>query len=348
MLNLFLTAEQTFRQRLVIGFTTLIPVLKHVAEVPFHPVQSQTMKLIWSCISDCPGILNSHVEEVVLVLTKMLKLHDSDERTMLPDTFAMACSIFVVLLKSTSFIETSNLAASVQEASKHAVLSCLNVSEKDTSQILHPLCLLKEAYAYSYKTLNTGKPNNIELRNSVVDICTSHIVPWLETAINDIDEETVLGILDTFQFILLQDSDIQAREFAKNLVSSSWLHLSFGCLGLLPAETVKSRVYLVLSSLMDVLYGSETGKPIRDAASILPSDPVDLLFLLGQKSSHDLQLSSCQSAVLLILHTSSLYDDRFKHKASIHIPLVPVGSPSLAHLFLSSDIFSSSGLQMRS
>ena len=61
---------------------------------------------------------------------------------------------------------------------------------------------------------------------------------------------------------------------------------------------------------MDVLFGNDIGQPIRDAALHLPSDPVDLLFLLGQKSSHNLELSSCQSAVLLILYTSSLYDDR--------------------------------------
>ncbi|KAK9902978.1 hypothetical protein M0R45_001369 [Rubus argutus] len=69
-------------------------------------------------------------------------------------------------------------------------------------------------------------------------------------------------------------------------------------------------VYLMLSSLVDVLLGTDTGQFIRDATSYLPSDPIDLLFLLGQKDSHNLELSSCQSAILLILYTSSLYDER--------------------------------------
>ncbi|KAA8548339.1 hypothetical protein F0562_000023 [Nyssa sinensis] len=51
-------------------------------------------------------------------------------------------------------------------------------------------------------------------------------------------------------------------------------------------------------------------KPIRDVALHLPSDPIDMMFLLGQKSSHNLELVCCQSAVFLILYTSSLYNDR--------------------------------------
>lgn len=66
----------------------------------------------------------------------------------------------------------------------------------------------------------------------------------------------------------------------------------------------------MLSSLVDVLLGNDSGQPIRDAALYLPSDPVDMLFLLGQKSSHNLELSSCQSAILVILYTSSLHDER--------------------------------------
>lgn len=53
-----------------------------------------------------------------------------------------------------------------------------------------------------------------------------------------------------------------------------------------------------------------SGQPIRDAASHLPSDPIEMLYLLGQKSSHNLESISCQSVILLILYTSCLYDDR--------------------------------------
>ena len=64
----------------------------------------------------------------------------------------------------------------------------------------------------------------------------------------------------------------------------------------------------MVSSLVDVLLGNQAGQPIRDAALFLPSDPIDLLFLLGQ-NSHNLDLSSCQDAVLLLLHVSCLRDD---------------------------------------
>ncbi|BFG15593.1 hypothetical protein CerSpe_018670 [Prunus speciosa] len=124
------------------------------------------------------------------------------------------------------------------------------------------------------------------------------------------DEETVLGILETFHLILLQDSNNQAAELSENLVSSNWFGLSFGCLGLFPIEKMKWRVYLMLSSLVDVLMGNDSGQPIRDATLCIQSDPIDLLFLLGQKNSRNLELCSCQSAILLILYTCSLYDER--------------------------------------
>ncbi|GAV58983.1 hypothetical protein CFOL_v3_02516 [Cephalotus follicularis] len=311
VLNLFSTDKQAFRQTLVVGFATLIPVLRYVAEIPFHPVQSQTLKLIQDCVSDCPGVLStSHNDELVFVLTRMLKRQTDEGMSMLPETFIMACSVFVALLKSPTFHATSTLASSVQEASKYAVLACLTISEKDPSPLLHSLYFLKETYAYSHNDFSTDSSINLELRNCIVDVCTSHLLPWFTMNISEIDEGIVLGFFETFYSILLQDSDIQVTEFAKILVSSSWFSLSFGCLGLFPTEKMKWIVYLMLSSLVDVLLGNDTGLPIRDTALHLSSDPIDLLFLLGQQSSHNLQLSSCQSAVLLILHTSSLYDDR--------------------------------------
>ena len=304
------TAEQAFKQRLLVGFATLIPVVHYVAEVPLHPVQSQTLKLIWNYVSDCLEMLStSQIEELVLALTGMLKKHTEGRMGMLPETFILVCSVFVALMKFSSSHGTPNLARPVQEASKHAVLACLDISEKHPGQLLHSLYLLKEAYLYGHEE-SFAESCNMEIRNSVVDICTTHLLPWVVTSINEMEEEIVLGVLETFHSLLLQDSYIQAMELAKTLVSTSWFSFSFGCLGLYPTEKMKRRVFLMLSSLVDVLLGNDSGQPIRDAALYLPSDPVDMLFLLGQKSSHNLELSSCQSAILVILYTSSLHDER--------------------------------------
>ncbi|XWS09251.1 hypothetical protein CRYUN_Cryun40dG0070000 [Craigia yunnanensis] len=212
VLNLFPSTEQAFRQRLIIGFPTLIPVLRYVAEVPFHPSQTHTLKLIQNCVSVCPGIAStSNIEELALILSRMLERHGDLEIGLIPETFLLVCSIFVVLLKIPSSQVASNLAALLQESLKHAVLACLAISEKDP--------------------------------------------------------------------------------------------------GLFPTEKMKWRVYLMLNSLVDVLLGNQAGQPIRDAALFLPSDPIDLLFLLGQKNFHNLDLSSCQAAVLLLLHVSCLRDD---------------------------------------
>lgn len=310
VLNLFPSSEQAFRQRLIIGFPTLIPVLRYVAEVPFHPAQTHTLKLIQNCVSDCPGIAStSNIEELALILSRMLERHGDGEIGMIPETFLLVCSIFVVLLKFPSSHMASNLATLLQESLKHAVLACLAISEKDQGQLLHSLYLLKEAYSYSHEEFFANKSSNFQLRTCIVDLCTSHILPWFASAINEINEEAVLGVLETFHFILLQYPDTQATKLAKALLLSSWLSFSFGCLGLFPTEKMKWRVYLMLSSLVDVLLGNQAGQPIRDVTFFLPSDPIDLLFLLGQKSSHNLDLSSSQAAVLMLLHVSCLHDD---------------------------------------
>ncbi|PON95525.1 Armadillo-type fold containing protein [Trema orientale] len=309
VLDLLSTANHAFKQRLVVGFSTLIPVLRYVAEVPFHPVQSQTLKLIWNCIAECPGIPStSQIKELVSLLTRMLEKHAEGEMGMLPETFTMACSIFVSLLKSPSSQGTLNL-ATIKEASQHSVLTCLCVPEKDSCQLLHSLYLLKEVYVYSHDE-NFPDTTNIEVRNCIVDICAVHLLPWFVTFFKEIKEEMVLGVLETFHSILLWDSDIQATEFAQKLVSSSWFSLSFGCLGLFPTDKMKQKVYFVLGSLVDIILGKDSGQSIRDAALCLPSDPIDLLFLLGQRSSYNLELFSSQSSILTMLYTSSLYDER--------------------------------------
>ena len=280
-------------------------MLQYVAEIPFHPVQSQTLRLIWNCVSDCPGIPSpSQIKELIVVLTRMLEKHADGEMGMLPETFMLICSIFISLLKSPSSQGTCNF----KEASRHAVLSCLSFSEKNSCQLLQSLHLLKEVYVYSQE--NSADSSNMEAQNYILDICTVHLLPWFVTFFKEIEEEIVLGLLETFHSILLWDFDEQASKFAENMVSSSWFSLSFGCLGLFSTEVMKEKVYLILSSLVDLILGNDSGQSIKDAALCLPSDPIDLLFLLGQKSSYNVELSSSQSAILTVLYASSLYDER--------------------------------------
>ena len=76
VLDILLKAEQALKRRLLVGFTTLVPVLNYVANIPFHPVQNQTLKLILNCISDFPGMVSSsRITAPVPVLAKMLKKH---------------------------------------------------------------------------------------------------------------------------------------------------------------------------------------------------------------------------------------------------------------------------------
>lgn len=317
VLHLLATAEEAIRQSLAIGFPTLIPVLGYVAEIPLHPNQLHTLKLVWSCISNCPGIVSrSQAEELVLVLRGMFRRHTSGEMGMLLETFTMACSTFVTLLTTPSSHGTPSLEASIQEVSRNVILSSFCGPQGTPKQVLlYSLYLLKEAYTFTQEQNTNTNLENVELPKCIIEICESHILPWLGQVIDEADqeEEVILGVLETFHAILLQGPDVHAKKFAQILASSMWFSLSFGCLGLFPSDQMKWRVYLMLGSIVDRILGNDFGQPIRDAASSLPSDPLDLLFLLGQKSSHDSDLISCQSAVILILYTSSLHDERYKN-----------------------------------
>ncbi|KAI3996709.1 hypothetical protein MKX01_041009 [Papaver californicum] len=287
VLGLLSVAENQFNQRLVIGFSTLVPVLHYVSEVPFHPVQSHTLKLIRTCISNSPGtVSSSQLEELALLLTGMFQRHTNGDMGMLPETFTwLAQSLGITTLLATA-----------EEATRNAILSCLCEHQKHPNHLLlYALYLLKETHAYRSEERDDVS-NSAESMNCTIELCENHLLPWLPRVLDDVEEE--------------DGSDQQARKFTEVLASSAWFSLSYGCMGLFPTEKMKCRVYLMLSSVVDWVLGDESGQPIRDAALHLPSDPQNLLFLLGQKSGHDLDLLSCQSAVLLILYTASLYDER--------------------------------------
>ncbi|KAG2406917.1 Protein PRD1-like protein [Vigna angularis] len=310
VLDLLSTAEETFKVRLVVGISTLIPALHYVAEIPFHPVQCATLKLIYECISECPGSVSiSQLEELILVLIRMLRKHSGGEMGMIPETFIMVCSVFVALIRYPSCTGALDLSKSIGEATRHAISACLSVSERNVNQILQCLYLLKEAYAYSHDG-NSSNSSKQELQNSILDTCSAYLLPWLVMGIKEMEEDIALGLLETFHSILLLQSSINATEYAETLISVGWFSFSYECLGLFTGDRMKSRIYLLLSSLMDSLLGNDSGQPIREAVLHLSHDPIDLLFLLGQRSSNSLDLPSCQSAVLLILYTSSLYDER--------------------------------------
>ncbi|XP_018472803.2 protein PUTATIVE RECOMBINATION INITIATION DEFECT 1 [Raphanus sativus] len=311
VLDLFSLAEHSFRKKLVIGFPSVIQVLHYVGEVPCHPFQIQTLKLVSSCISDFPGIASSsQVQEIALILKRMLERYYSQEMGLFPDAFAMICSISVSLMKTPSFAETPDVFKSLQESLRHAVLVCLSIPENDSTQISHAVYLINEVYAYCTSPTSINNTRCIELRHCVIDVCVSHLLPWFLSDVNEVNEEATLGIMETFHSVLLQNSDVKAMEFAEVLVSADWFSFSFGCLGNFSTAKIKQRIYLMLSSLVDVLHRQNLGSHIRNALTCLPSDPQDLLFLLGQDSSNNQELASCQFAALLIFHTGWIHNDR--------------------------------------
>ncbi|KAG9446020.1 hypothetical protein H6P81_012148 [Aristolochia fimbriata] len=320
VLGLLATAEQAFRKSLAIGFPTLILVLKHVAEIPFHPAQPDLLKLILCCVTDCPGVTSTlQIEKLMLILSGMFRTDAKGEIGMQPETFTNACTTFVALLKLPSSHGVPKLTATIQEVTKNAVSSFLFLLQKHPSHVvLYSLYLLKESYAYCY-TDNSNMDSEItKLSNSIIEVCETILLPWLKGVQHDMeDEEIILGVFETFHCILIQGSDVQAAKFAGTLASSSLFSLSFGYLGLFPSNKMKLRVYLMLSSITDCILGHGRGQSIRDASLYLPNDPLDLLYLLGQKSTDGSDFVLCQTAVLTILYTSSLHDERLADEKQV-------------------------------
>uniref|UniRef100_A0A7N0TTA4 Protein PRD1 n=1 Tax=Kalanchoe fedtschenkoi TaxID=63787 RepID=A0A7N0TTA4_KALFE len=310
VLDILAKADQVFSQRLPIGFSTLLLVLRLVTEVPFHPVQSHALKLILRCVSDCPGIISiHHIEELGLLVTKLLERHIDGEMGMHPETFNLAVSLLVALIRTPSSAGMTNFAISLKGATNHAVSACLSSCENPT-QFLFSLYFLKEAYDYSH----LGIPASlafVELRSCILDICKTHLLPWIMENIHDLEkEEIVMGILETFHALILPSSGDEDTGFARILASSSWFSFSFECMGLYSTETMRLRVFMLLGVLVDALLGGSSGNPIKDAALQLPSDPKELLVILQQRSGSNYQLRSCQNAALLILYVSSFYNER--------------------------------------
>uniref|UniRef100_A0A0D9W3L0 Exportin-1/Importin-beta-like domain-containing protein n=3 Tax=Leersia perrieri TaxID=77586 RepID=A0A0D9W3L0_9ORYZ len=175
----------------------------------------------------------------------------------------------------------------------------------------HSLLLLKEALIFCLEGNEDQILHKKALEDSIIETCETYLLPWLESAVVDgNDEETLSSILQIFQIILSRASDNKSVKFAEMLASSSWFSLSFGFMGLFPTDHVKSAVYLVISSIVDKVLGFNYGETIRDACIYLPPDPAELMYLLGQCGSDDFNLASCQCAILVILYVCSFYNER--------------------------------------
>ncbi|VAH31500.1 unnamed protein product [Triticum turgidum subsp. durum] len=312
VLSLLATSEEMFKEKLAIGFSTLLPVLHYVTEIPFHPVQSQVLRLVWTCIANCSGILSlSQEEQIACTLTLILRRNDSGELGMCSETFALVCSILIEIMRSPSAHDIQKLPLLIEEASKHAISSTLPHAYDSAFLVPHSLCLLKEALIFCLEG-NTDKISvKKDLEDSVIEICGTYLLHWLESAVVDGNDDETLGeILQIFHIILSSTCHNKQLKFAEMLASSSWFSLSFGFMGLFPTDHVKSVVYLITSSIVDKILGCKYGETIRDAYVYLPSDPTELAYLLGQCSSEDFNLASCQCAILVILYACSFYNER--------------------------------------
>ncbi|KAJ1270438.1 hypothetical protein BS78_06G052300 [Paspalum vaginatum] len=312
VLLLLARSEEKFKEKLAIGFSTLLPVLHYVAEIPFHPVQSHVLRLVWICMVNFSGVLSLPQEEqIACTLTAILRRSGNGELGMSSETFILICSILIEILKSPHAHDIEKLPQFIEEASKYAISSTLSLDHVSMILIPHSLLLLKEALIFCLEGRKYKISSKKDIEDSIIETCGTILLHWLESAVVDgNDEETLAGILQIFQIILSSASDKKPLKFAELLASSSWFSLSFGFMGLFPADHVKSVVYLVTGSIVDRVLGCNYGETIRDAHIYLPSDPTELMYLLGQCSAEDFNLASSQCAILSMLYAYSFYNER--------------------------------------
>jgi hypothetical protein len=322
VLLLFARSEENFKEKLAIGFSTLLPVLHYVAEIPFHPVQSHVLRLVWICMANCSGILSLPQEEqIACTLTAILRRNLNGELDMSSETFILVCSILIEILKSPHAHDIEKLPSFIEEASKYAISSTLSHGYDSTILSTHSLLLLKEALIFCLEGSKYNIARTKDLEDSIMGTCGTILLQWLENAVVDGNDEEILAeILQIFQIILSRASDKNPLKFAELLASSSWFSLSFGFMGLFPTDHVKSLVCLVTSLIVDRLLGCNYGETIRDAHIYLPSDPTEMMYLLGQCSTEDFNLASCQCAILSILYACSFYNERYSSAATFNSP----------------------------
>ena len=325
MLFFLARSEEKFKEKLAIGFSTLlpIPILHYVAEIPFHPVQSHVLQLVWICLVNCSGILSLPQEEqIACTLTAILRRNGNGELGMSSETFILVCSILIEILKSPHAHDIEKLPSFIEESSRYAISSTLSHEYDSRIPIPHSLLLLKESLLFCLEGNKYNISSKKDLEDSIIGTCGTILLHWLESAVVDgNDEETLAGILQIFQLILSRATD-KPLQFAELLASSSWFSLSFGFMGLFPTDNVKSVVYLVTSSIVDRVLGCNYGETIRDAHIYLPSDPTELMYLLGQCSTEDFNLASCQCAILSILYACSFYNERYSSCAALVSPFI--------------------------
>jgi len=133
VLFLLARSEEKFKEKLAIGFSTLlpIPILHYVAEIPFHPVQSHVLQLVWICMVNCSGILSLPQEEqIACTLTAILRRNGNGELGMSSETFILVCSILIEILKSPHAHDIEKLPSFIEESSRYAISSTLSHEEQ--------------------------------------------------------------------------------------------------------------------------------------------------------------------------------------------------------------------------
>lgn len=321
-LRVLSSAQNAFAQRFSNGLVAVIRVLEHSITSALGTLQEDTLVVLSRGMSDRPGIISAARAEYLMILFKklfcqyenVLKEHaisDTAGYGLSPEGLNAACEALIHLLQAPSCPKVHSFSSILQNCLSSA-LSCIKTDASygvDYNGVRFATRLLRESFLFFHRQ----SFDDISCKGGwevLLELCSSHLVPVCTATIVILDEGTVLTVFSTFSLILHDEGAVGAASFAKKLASEFWFSLAFSTMCRFPLKLIKETVYEFVSIMLERL--TSCGDLIRNVVAHLPTDPEDLLVLLEQHSGEDSQIIATHQAIIALISTSRLHDDRLE------------------------------------
>lgn len=314
-------APHAFSLRFCLGVEPLLRVLEHTFSSAFCALQTDTLVLMSTGISNRPGVLAaSCAEQLTALLQKLLHKHaivmedhsisDASGYGLTPDGLNATCQTLLALMKAPSCTSIPSIFLILYECLTD-MMDCIS---RDEIYALHndglrfATQLLQESFLFSMHQDFGNSPRN-DLSEASWDLCESRLLPVIVANMKTIaDEDTILAVFRTIELFLRNGHKNGTSTFANNLVSGFWVSLAFQAMSRFPSKQLKQTVYECISVMLDEL--SSCGDLIRGAIPYLPTDVEDLLITLESRSSENIQLIQTHQAIIALLFTTHTHGDR--------------------------------------
>lgn len=308
-------APHSFSRRFCLGVEPLLRVLEHTSSSAFCALQTDTLVLMSTGISDRPGVLAaSCAEQLTALLQKLLRKYaivmEDHSISDTSDGLNATCQTLLALMRAPSCTSIPSIFLILHECLTD-MMDCISRDEiyaLHSDGIRFATQLLQGSFLFSMHQDFGNSPRN-DLSEGSLHLCESRLLPVIAANMKTIaDEDTVLAVFRTVELFLRNGHKNGTGTFANNLVSGFWVNLAFQAMSRFPSKQLKQTVYECLSVMLDEL--CSCGDLIRGAIPYLPTGVKDLLITLESRSSENMQLIQTHQAIIALLFTTHTYGDR--------------------------------------